>query len=119
MSVPTVDVHAHAGVPAVDALIEGQPGLVRQREIDAATLGRASLAVNLKQIAELGPKLVDLELRLAAMDAARVQVQAVSAVPLPMRGPTGSWPPASSRWATRASPRCARRNRLGSFRSEP
>jgi aminocarboxymuconate-semialdehyde decarboxylase len=83
VSVPTVDVHAHAGVPAVDALIEGQPGLARQREIDAATLGRASLAVNLKQIAELGPKLVDLELRLAAMDAARVQVQAVSAVPLP------------------------------------
>ncbi|MDQ0963778.1 putative TIM-barrel fold metal-dependent hydrolase [Streptomyces sp. B4I13] len=83
MSVPTVDVHAHAGVPAVDALVEGQSGLARQRETDAATLGRASLSVNLKQIAELGPKLVDLDLRLAAMDAARVQVQAVSAVPLP------------------------------------
>ncbi|MFF6804829.1 amidohydrolase family protein [Streptomyces sp. NPDC012616] len=83
MSVPTVDVHAHAGVPAVDALVEGQSGLARQRETDAATLCRASLSVNLKQIAELGPKLVDLDLRLAAMDAARVQVQAVSAVPLP------------------------------------
>ncbi|MGW0193934.1 amidohydrolase family protein [Nonomuraea sp. NPDC003201] len=80
---PTVDVHAHAHVAAIDQLIEGQPGLARQREVDAASLGRASLTVNVKQLAELGPKLVDLDLRLAAMDAARVQVQAVSPMPLP------------------------------------
>jgi predicted TIM-barrel fold metal-dependent hydrolase len=81
--VPAVDVHAHVAVPAVDALIEGRAGLAEQRRIDAATLGPASLAVNQRQIAEIGPKLVDLDLRLAAMDAARVDVQAVSAVPLP------------------------------------
>src|SRR3712207_4930067 len=80
---PAIDVHAHVGVPAVDALIDGQPGLLQQRAVDAATLGPTSLQVNLQQIAEIGPKLVDLGLRLAAMDAARVDVQAVSAVPLP------------------------------------
>ncbi|SHN46742.1 amidohydrolase family protein [Cryptosporangium aurantiacum] len=78
-----IDVHAHLAVPAVDALIDGHPGLARQRQIDAATLGPASLAVNVEQIAALGPRLVDLDTRLAAMDAARVDVQAVSAVPLP------------------------------------
>ena len=81
--VPTVDVHAHLGLPAVDALIADQPGLAQQRQVDAATLGPASLGVNIRQIAEIGPQLVDLDLRLAAMDAARVDIQAVSAVPLP------------------------------------
>ena len=80
---PAIDVHAHVAVPAADALLEGQPGLAQQRAIDAATLGQASLQLNLRQIAEIGPKLVDLELRLAAMDAARVDVQAVSATPVP------------------------------------
>jgi predicted TIM-barrel fold metal-dependent hydrolase len=80
---PAIDVHAHVAVPAVDALIEGQPGLVQQRALDAATLGPASLQVNLRQMAGIGPRLTDVGLRLAAMDAARVDVQAVSAVPLP------------------------------------
>ena len=80
---PAIDVHAHLAVPSADALLEGQPGLARQRGIDAATLGPASLQLNLQQITEIGPKLVDLDLRLAAMDAARVDVQAVSATPVP------------------------------------
>jgi len=80
---PAIDVHAHAAVPAVDALVEGQPGLAQQRTVDAATQGAASLQVNLQQMAQLGPKLVDPGLRLAAMDTARVDVQAVSPVPLP------------------------------------
>lgn len=82
-SVPAIDVHAHVAVPAADALLEGQPGLDRQRGVDAATLGPASLQLNLQQIAEIGPKLADLDLRLAAMDAARIDVQAVSATPIP------------------------------------
>ncbi|ONH23621.1 amidohydrolase family protein [Pseudofrankia asymbiotica] len=82
-AVPSIDVHAHVAVPAVDALIEGQPGLARQRQLDAASLGLSSLQVNLRHIGELGPKLTDPDLRLAAMDAARVDIQAVSAVPLP------------------------------------
>src|SRR5690242_13304989 len=81
--VPAIDVHAHVAVPAADALLEGQPGRAQQRGVDAATLGPASLQLNLQQIAEIGPKLVDLDLRLAAMDTARVDVQAVSATPVP------------------------------------
>jgi predicted TIM-barrel fold metal-dependent hydrolase len=83
MSVPTVDVHAHVAVPAVDALIADEPGLARQRGVDAATLGPESLAYNVRQMAELGPRLTDLDLRLEAMDRARVDVQAVTATPLP------------------------------------
>ena len=81
--VPAIDVHAHVAVPAADALLDGQPGLGQQRAVDAATLGAASLQLNMRQIAEIGPKLVDPDLRLAAMDAARVDVQAVSATPVP------------------------------------
>ena len=80
---PAIDVHAHVAVPAVDALLEGQPGLAQQRAVDAATLGPESLAYNMRHIAELAPRLTDPDLRLAAMDRARVDVQAVSATPLP------------------------------------
>ena len=82
-AVPAIDVHAHVAVPNSDAMLEGQPGLAQQRATDAGTLGSASLQLNLQQIAGIGPKLVDLDLRLAAMDAARVDVQAVSATPVP------------------------------------
>jgi predicted TIM-barrel fold metal-dependent hydrolase len=78
-AVPTVDVHAHVAVPAVDALVADEPGWARQRQVDAVALGAESMTYNLRQFAELGPKMTDLELRLAAMDAARVDVQAVSA----------------------------------------
>ena len=80
---PAIDVHAHVAVPGADALLDGQPGLAQQRGIDAASLGPASLQLNLRQIAEIGPRLLDVGLRLAAMDAARVDVQAVSASPVP------------------------------------
>lgn len=81
--VPAVDLHAHLGVPAVDELIAGEPGLARQRETDAAALGPVSLAENVRQIGSLGPRLTDVDLRLEAMDRAGTDIQAVSAVPLP------------------------------------
>ena len=81
--VPAVDVHAHLAVPAVNALIADQPGLREQQQIDAAALGPASAALNQAQIAEIGPLLTDLDLRLAAMDRAGVDIQAVSPMPLP------------------------------------
>jgi predicted TIM-barrel fold metal-dependent hydrolase len=81
--VPAVDVHAHVAVPAVEALIAGEPGHAEQQRIDAATLGDASMAYNRTHIAQLIPRLTDLDLRLAAMDAAGVDIQAVTAVPLP------------------------------------
>jgi predicted TIM-barrel fold metal-dependent hydrolase len=81
--IPTVDVHAHVAVPAVDMLIENEPGLARQRRIDAASLGPESMAYNMRHIAELVPRLTDLDLRLAAMDRAGVDIQVVTATPLP------------------------------------
>jgi predicted TIM-barrel fold metal-dependent hydrolase len=80
---PTVDVHAHLAVPAVDALVANEPGHAGQQQADAATLGAASMAYNRAHIAQLVPRLTDLDLRLAAMDAAGVDIQAVTAVPLP------------------------------------
>ncbi|WP_406691204.1 amidohydrolase family protein [Saccharopolyspora sp. ID03-671] len=82
-TVPAVDVHAHVGTPAVDALIADEPGLARQREIDGASLGPESAAHNVEQIRSLAVKLTDVDARLAAMDRAGVDVQAVSPVPLP------------------------------------
>ncbi|SFT08406.1 amidohydrolase family protein [Saccharopolyspora flava] len=82
-TVPAVDVHAHVGVPAVDALIAEEPGLARQREIDGVSLGPESAAYNVEQIRSLAVKLTDVDARLAAMDRAGVDVQAVSPVPLP------------------------------------
>lgn len=83
-AVPTVDVHAHVALPQVEALLDGHPGLAEQRRVDAATLGPVSMAHNIAQLADLGPRLVDPDLRLAAMDAARVDVQAVSPSPIPV-----------------------------------
>lgn len=81
-AIPTVDVHAHVAVPAADALLENQPGLAAQRQADAAALGPRSHQYNLRQIAELGAKLGDLDVRLAAMDRARVDIQVVTATPI-------------------------------------
>jgi predicted TIM-barrel fold metal-dependent hydrolase len=79
--VPTVDVHAHVAVPAVEALIAGEPGHAEQQRIDAATAGNASLAYNRIQFGQLIPRLTDLDVRLAAMDRAGVDIQAVAPVP--------------------------------------
>jgi predicted TIM-barrel fold metal-dependent hydrolase len=77
------DMHAHVSVPAVDALVAEQPGFVDQQRRDGATLGTESLRYNIAHVAELTEALNDLELRLAAMDAAGVDVQAVSPIPIP------------------------------------
>ncbi|SFP67477.1 Amidohydrolase [Actinomadura madurae] len=82
MTVPSSDVHAHLAVPAVDELIADEPGLARRRQADAATLGPAALAYSQAHIADLAPRLTDLDLRLEAMDRAKVDIQAVTAVPL-------------------------------------
>ncbi len=79
----TVDVHAHLAVPAVDALVADEPGLRAQQDADAVSMGCPSLAYNRAQIAKLGPRLTDLGLRVAAMDLAGVDVQAVTPLPSP------------------------------------
>ncbi|MEN2738415.1 amidohydrolase family protein [Microbacterium sp. X-17] len=78
----TIDVHAHVGTPDADRLLTGEAGFAAQLTADAQALGPASAAYNREQFATLGRRLTALPDRLAAMDAARVDVQAVSATPI-------------------------------------
>jgi predicted TIM-barrel fold metal-dependent hydrolase len=78
---PAVDVHAHLAVAAVEALIADEPGYAQQQRIDAATAGDASLTYNRTHFGQLIPRLSDLDVRLAAMDAAGIDMQAVAPVP--------------------------------------
>jgi len=80
---PTIDVHAHVATPRADALLAGHPELARQFAEDAATAGARSSAYNRENIGALLPRLTDPELRLAAMDAAGIDMQTVTATPAP------------------------------------
>ncbi|MFI8836502.1 amidohydrolase family protein [Streptomyces afghaniensis] len=79
--VPTVDVHAHLLLPEVEALVADLPGLAEAKALDARRNGPAALAVNGPMVAERIPKLTDVAVRLAAMDAQGVDVQLVSPSP--------------------------------------
>ena len=81
MTAPTIDVHAHVLLPEVDALVAGLPGHAEARALEARRNGPASLAVNGPMVAERVPRLTDVALRLAAMDAQGVDVQLVSPSP--------------------------------------
>ena len=80
-TVPAVDVHAHVAVAAAEALIAGEPGYAQQQRADAATLGEASIAYNRAHFGSVLPRLLDLDVRLAAMDKGGVDIQAVSPMP--------------------------------------
>lgn len=81
MSPPSVDVHAHALIPAAETLVAGRPELAQARADDARWAGPLSTEVNREQIGRLGPALTDPQVRLAAMDAAGIDVQLVSPMP--------------------------------------
>lgn len=78
---PTVDVHAHILIPEVEALVADLPGLAEARALDARRNGPAALAVSGPMVRERVPRLTDVRLRLAAMDAQGVDVQLVSPSP--------------------------------------
>ncbi|MEJ2860412.1 amidohydrolase family protein [Actinomycetospora flava] len=79
---PTTDVHAHLLVPAAEALVADEPALAEARGVEARAAGPASARVNREQIGALGPALTDRAVRLAAMDAAGIEVQLVSPMPI-------------------------------------
>ncbi|MFJ7269091.1 amidohydrolase family protein [Streptomyces sp. NPDC099050] len=81
MTAPTVDVHAHVLLPEVEALVDGLPGLVEARGLDARRNGAAALAVSGPMVRGRIPRLTDPAVRLAAMDAQGVDVQLVSPSP--------------------------------------
>ncbi|MBT2414364.1 amidohydrolase [Streptomyces sp. ISL-12] len=78
---PTVDVHAHVLLPEVEALVDGAPGLAEARALDARRNGPAALAVSGPMVRDRLPRLTDVTVRLAAMDAQGVDVQLVSPSP--------------------------------------
>ena len=82
MKTPAVDVHAHALIPAAEALVADEPGLAAARAEEARWAGPSSAEVNREQIGQLGPALVSPAVRLAAMDAAGIDVQLVSPMPI-------------------------------------
>ncbi|MER5185032.1 amidohydrolase family protein [Streptomyces sp. NPDC002896] len=80
-SAPTIDVHAHLLLPEVEEAVAGQAGLAEARTLDARRNGPAALAVNGPMVGERVPRLTDVAVRLAAMEAAGVDVQLVSPSP--------------------------------------
>ncbi len=81
-TLPTVDVHAHLLVPAAEGLVADEPALGAARAAEARAAGAASSQVNRAQIGALGEALTSVDARLAAMDAAEVDVQLVSPMPI-------------------------------------
>ncbi|HEY2518680.1 MAG TPA: amidohydrolase family protein [Streptosporangiaceae bacterium] len=80
--VPVIDIHAHLDVPAVGGLVEGQPGLAAEQAEQLATFGPESIKQNIELMqTDYRPLLDDLDVRLAQMDAGRVDIHALSVVP--------------------------------------
>ena len=82
MSPLSADVHAHALVPAAEALVADRPELAQARAEEARGAGPRSAEVNREQIGQLMPALTDPQVGLAAMDAAGIDVQLVSPMPI-------------------------------------
>ena len=79
---PTVDIHAHIDVPAIDALVRGKPGLAAEQADQLATFGAESVRRNIELAStSYRPLLDDLGRRFAQMDASGVDVHAISVVP--------------------------------------
>jgi aminocarboxymuconate-semialdehyde decarboxylase len=80
--VTTVDVHAHTIVPEIFPLTAGQPGYRDEQDQQLRTFGRESVERNAKLAAgDYAPLLSDMGSRLKAMDAAGIDIQAVSVIP--------------------------------------
>ena len=79
---PYVDVHAHIDVPAVYGLVADQRGLAAEQAAQFATFGAESIKRNSELMTtSYRPLLDDLGARLARMDAAGVDIHAISVVP--------------------------------------
>jgi predicted TIM-barrel fold metal-dependent hydrolase len=77
-----IDLHAHALIPEVEALVHGQEGLRRDQEAHADWATKESNDHNRTLFATTYmPKLTQLDQRIAAMDAMGIDMQAVSIVP--------------------------------------
>ena len=104
---PVIDVHAHVLVPEVERLVRDEPFLAAAREEGATGQTQQTRDINAALMADQwGRELVDIDTRLAAMDAMGVDVQVLSVSPYQYHyGAPPPSPPISSSWPTSASPR--------------
>ena len=79
MSGRTVDIHAHVFTPACLELVQGL--MEPQYEPFSYWAGRETNEYQPTHTAEIMPKLTDVEVRLADMDAMGIDVQAISVAP--------------------------------------
>ncbi|MGK8503656.1 hypothetical protein [Nocardia asiatica] len=82
MSCPVIDFHAHIAVPAVDALVGGQPAFVKHVQRENAVMGEHSVQHFPALLPQLTRALIDLEHRLSQMDERGVDVQVLSVNPV-------------------------------------
>ena len=79
----SIDIHAHAIIPESEAIARSNSGWDRANEVAALDTGRASTEHNRTLMTTVyRPKFADVEVRLRAMDAMGIDVQAVSPAPL-------------------------------------
>jgi aminocarboxymuconate-semialdehyde decarboxylase len=79
---PTVDVHAHLLIPAVEQAVAEHPGLRAHQEAERRrTGGGTDPAAARAWLAPLIPRLTDVDVRLSVMDSTGVDVQVVSPSP--------------------------------------
>jgi aminocarboxymuconate-semialdehyde decarboxylase len=76
---PTVDVHAHLLIPAIEQLVAGQPGLAEHQARE--TRRYSDPAAMRAALAPIMPKLLEPAVRIADMATAGVEVQLVSPSP--------------------------------------
>ena len=78
----TIDLHCHALVPAVEALVTGTPQKAAEPALALQTMGVASVAHNnTAMLPTAGPRLTRIDQRLADMDTMGVDVQVISPSP--------------------------------------
>ena len=80
---PSIDIHAHAIVPEAEAIARKDPAWSRANEETARATGEASTERNrILMTTVYRQKFAEVEVRLRAMDAMRIDIQAVSPAPL-------------------------------------